>query len=405
MAIERKRREFKGSYKKYEDMNEKEKLHEDIFNADHIIEKILNSKKIRYDVLNEIIPLKYNSDTQTTIDINTHKKVENVSIYIDLNNILNSLYNPKVLETVNSFNENSRYLISSNLINMAAHFRNYFATRKQVYTNFVFFYSTKESKYEKEVYEDYCLDYYNKRMGNNPDFIIMNKLIKENLELCKILSDYLPHIYFIDSKDINPMIIPLPFISASEKNEISIIYSNDKMQILNAIRNRCYLLTSDMYNVTLYNRNDLVEYYCKDESYNNLNPALIPYMFCISGYKKYNINGWKGYAEKKTCKLFNKWIEEDKISNIKYNSEMFLNELINNVKPNEEQLEIFKRNLELFNIVIIYNKLSNTDKETVFDVNDLQDLKSLLRINKEYYELYPLMIDELLIGEEYESIS
>jgi len=383
------RRDFNKT-KPRNQMNEKELEQDDIYNSDTTMEKILNAKKIKYDILNSLFP-KFPKNTTT------------VTMYIDVFSIINNLYNPNILENISAFNDEKSFIFSSNLINLAAHFRNYFATRKQLYTNFVFFYSTEKSERELKIYEDYRKEFYIKRLDNNSEFILMNNLIRSNLNLCQILTNYLPHIYFVDTKGINPNLVPYHFIQSQESDEISIIYSNDKVQMLNCLQNKnTYLLTSSYGNVNLYSQSDFIELYSKKDN-NGLNPQLLPYMFAFSGCKKYSIEGNKGYAEAKTCSLFQKLLDKNMISNINYKEpSIFLNEIKDSITP--EQYHILERNISLFHFPTMYMSLTNSEILSTFTVKDLQDMKSLVDINAEYYEKYPLHLEELMIGEEYESI-
>jgi len=383
------RRDFNKT-KPRSQMTEKELEQDDIHNSDTTMEKILNAKKIRYEILNSLF---------TKIP----KNITTVTMYIDVFSIINNLYNPSILENISAFNDEKSFIFSSNLINLAAHFRNYFATRKQLYTNFVFFYSTEKSEKELEIYPDYREEFYKKRLDNNSEFILMNKLIKSNLNLCEILTNYLPHIYFVNTKEINPNLAPYHFIGCQESDEMAIIYSNDKVQMLNCLQNKnTYLLTSSYGNVNLYSQNDLIELFCKKDEF-TLNPQLLPYLYSFSGHKKYSIEGCKGYAELKTCKLFKKLLDENVISNINYKEpSIFLNEIKSSITP--EQYHILERNISLFHVPTMYMSLSDSEILSTFTVKDLQDMKSLVDINAEYYEKYPLHLEELMLGEEYESV-
>jgi len=383
------RRDF-NKPKSRSQMNEKELEQDDIYNSDTTMEKIMNAKKIKYDILNSLFP-------------KFPKNVTTITMYIDVFSIINNLYNPSILENISAFNDEKSFIFSSNLINLAAHFRNYFATRKQLYTNFVFFYSTEKSEKELEIYPDYRKEFYIKRLDNNSEFILMNNLIKSNLNLCQILTNYLPHIYFVDTKEINPNLVPYHFIQSQESDEISIIYSNDKVQMLNCLQNKnTYLLSSNYGNVNLYSQNDFIELYSKKNDI-TLNPQLLPYIYAFSGCKKYSIDGIKSYAELKTCKFFQKLLDKNVISNINYKEpSIFLNEIKDSITP--EQYHILERNISMFHLPTMYRSLSNSEILSTFTVKDLQDMKSLVDINAEYYEKYPLHLEEIMLGEEYESL-
>lgn len=386
------RRNF--NYKKRDEMTNEEKLDDEINNSDPLLEKVLNSKKVRYETLNEILP-------------KFPKGKDTVTLYIDIMSVINSIYNPNVVDEIKGFGNREKYLISSNIINMAAHFRKYFASRKGMYTNIVFFYSTKVAKNETSLYPDYKLDYYDKHVtGSNLDYIELNKLIQSNLDLCKVIGDYLPHIYFIDTEEVNPFIIPYYYIATQLDNEVGIIYSNDKLQALNCISNMkkdVYLLRCSYSTAELYSQSNLMETYTKEETF--LSPVLLPYLYAIMGVKKYNISGLKNIGEKKSVKLLERLINDNFISNTSYkNINVFLNDIKNVDYISPEQFNIIERNLKLIQPRSIFDSLTESQKIKILDMKDLQDINELNKINDEYYDFYPIQLEELLIGEDYESV-
>ena len=386
------RRNF--TYKKEKDMTEKEKLDNEINNGDYLIEKILNSKKIRYENLNELIKT-------------FPKGKDTVTMYIDIISVIGQIYAPNIIEEIKMFGSREKCLISSSIINMAAHFRRYFATRKDMYTNFIFYYSSKPAKREVSLFPNYRIDHYNKRFNaSNTDYMELNNLVKENLNLCKTLGEYLPHIYFIDTEDINPTIVPYYYINSQYDNEVGIIYSNDKLQALNCIAHKnkdVYLLRSSYANSEFYKASDLMSLYVKEE--NNLDIGLLPYLFAISGVKKYNIDGLKNVGEKKAVKFIEKLINDNTITNTNYRFiKLFLDDLSKSDKVTPEQYNIIERNLKLIQPRYIFKQIKESDKERILEVKDLQDINALNAINDEYYDFYPINIEDLMIGEDYESV-
>lgn len=376
--------------------SQKEKIKREINNSDTLIEKVLNARKMKYIVLDGFFK-------------NLPKKVEVINFYYDVNNLIKFLHRTKtIMDEIMTFSSGQKFLISSLLINTAAHFRNYFYTRHQKFTNFYFYYSMKPSKNEIEIYPDYKKDFHLKYIGNNLEFGKLNALIKTNLKLCSFLSDYFPHIYFIDTKEINPIVIPYHFIKESQNkpNEISVIYSNDKMNLMNCAHfDNVFLLQSNYNYSALFNKDSIFNiYHTKLNEPTIINPKLIPYMFSISGYSSYNIKGVPRIAEKKTITIFEKMIKNLTISNIEYNDEELFIESIKNEKTLKDHIDIIQRNLQLFKLDLIYNKLTETQKLKLFQLNDYQDLKNLIKIDNTYYQNCPLQFDELMLGEDYETL-
>jgi hypothetical protein len=391
------RRKFLADYKLNQ---EEEVILNEIYNGDNLIEKLMNGKKIRFEVLNELIP-KFPDNIDT------------VTIYIDLFSIIHPLYNIKILEEVHNLvmNDNNKFLISSHLINTAAHFRRYFATRRNCYTNIVFYYSLEKSKNEIEINPNYKFDFYDKRLKyKNTSFYLLNKNIKSNIDICEILSDYLPHIYFINTEEFNPLIVPYHFSQGQGNNELSFIYTDDKVSTLNLLYRKNMNLLYQGYKAISFinNKEDLLYIYSGKENVyeNKINSYLLPYIYAISGYNKYNIEGAvPSSKEIRTCNKIVKLIDQGIISNINYNNkDLFINDLANSNNYTEEQLNIIKNNIELFDIRLIYNKLNEADKLKIFNCKDLENINELIKINDNYYQYYPLNLEDILLGEDYESV-
>jgi hypothetical protein len=374
-------------------MTTKEKEQHEIYKGDYNFESIINSKKIRYELLNQLFD-------------KIPKGKDTVTMYIDLYSILNQLYNPNVLESITHLDYEAKIILTSHIINMAAHYRRYFATRKGMYTNIIFYYSHTESHNEKEVYPDYRKEYYAKRFGLNSDFIQLNKVLKEVFNLCEMISDYLPHVYFVNTKQVNPILAPYYFQKYALDCELPVVYSNDKVQMLNCIYSNDELFMSASYsNVTLYTINELMEVYTKKEDYNDLNPTLLPYIMSLAGEKKYNIEGMPKFGPVSSAKKFKKWIQDGNISNINYKiSSMFLDDIERIEEMNSKMFTTIAQNIELFHLPTMFNKLRESDIVECFRVKDLVSINSLIELDNEYFSKYPLMLEELLLGEEYESV-
>ena len=186
------------------------------------LQKILNSKKLRYEVLDQLLRLRLANQAGKT-----------VNIFIDHQSVIKQLYTPELLPMFNTINAKDRLVVASELINIIGHYRHYFASKLKMYTNFYYIYSMEEASYQKKLFPDYKKDYYFKRLAQPGSTVIYGsayQVFKTNLKIAKSVSNYIPHAYFIDSKDIEPALIPHYIISEQPEasTDINIILSNDE---------------------------------------------------------------------------------------------------------------------------------------------------------------------------------
>ena len=185
------------------------------------LQKILNSKKIRYEVLDDFFKLRL-----------ARQQGKTVNIFVDHQSVIKQLYTPELLPLFNSINARDRIVIASELVNIIGHYRHYFASRLKMYTNVYYIYSFDEATYQKSIYPDYKSDYYFKRLAKPGSTIIYGsayRILRSNLNIAQSVSNYIPHAYFIDSKDIEPALIPNYIINnLASDNDFNLILTNDE---------------------------------------------------------------------------------------------------------------------------------------------------------------------------------
>ena len=185
------------------------------------LQKILNSKKIRYEVLDQLFKLRLAGQGGKTINI-----------FIDHQSVIKQLYTPELLPLFTALNVQNRLVVASELINIVGHYRHYFASRLKMYTNFYYIYSYEEAKYHKNLYPDYKSDYYFKRLAQPGSTVIYgaaHKCFTSNLSIARSVTNYIPHAYFIDTKDIEPALLPRYIIeNKAQEEDYNLILSNDE---------------------------------------------------------------------------------------------------------------------------------------------------------------------------------
>jgi hypothetical protein len=362
------------------------------------IESILNSKKIRYENFSKII--------------SNHLPDSNslVILFVDVFSILRNLYQQEMTELFRTLPFDKKFSIAAELINLAAHYKHYFWSRHNIWTEFYFYYSSEPCRYLKKIFPDYNKTMYEKLYnGTNPVYSQLNETIMNNIRVAKMISEYIPYVYFIDTMGVDPKIFPYLVNKRAEMSDVSleIILSNDLMAYQHVLTNDKFVIqTVKSEKSEIIDRTNLYAVAGKSEKLNNINiiPEFYPYILSISGVDKYEIRGKYGVGVIKACQMVKKWIDEGVIQNIPYlDPDTFIEGIMKSKKPSEEIATLIKNNFPLISLQESSSHTTLADwikLET--QIVDKNDAESLRYINDKYFSRTQIHLQELTEGENYE---
>ena len=353
-----------------------------------LMQMILNSKKVKYVVLEKLV--KY-----------LPQDTDELNIFINADSIFRSFYNPTVKEQLNAISSNDKYLLSSEFINIIAHYRHFFYSRYSMPTNFFVYYSDQEAKYPKELSSAYKVDYYTKRDMNSYEFGNLNRAINKNMHLSSILSEYLPNIYIINTKTLEPSVLPYSIISKNGelKGLTNLIITNSKIDFQLVNLPSTYVLDLRGDDSVIISKDNLMErLLTKSRAKNStsLDSAFYTSILAVSGIKELNIDGIPGCGPIKTINKIEKAISTKLMTNDEISAKF--NITAGSVFKEHETL--IKRNYNMINLENLYKNISPKEKYNIIEsLKNKSDNMSLIEINQKYYEDYPLMLIELMEGE------
>lgn len=359
--------------------------------SSEMMQIVLNSKKVKYAVLEPLIEKNLPSDTQE------------VNIFISIETVLKQFYNPKLNETVNSLDSEDKFLLSSEIINIVAHYRHFFYSRYNMPSNYFLYYSSAKAFYNLTEDSNYRKDYYDKRLSSKSEFYTLNKMIKKNLELANILSEYLPNVHIIDTKSLEPSVLPYYIINNNEGvgGLTNLILTNNQLDYQLANLDRTFILNLKMDDSEIISKDGLMAKMLKSSKIKNstpLDPNFYTSVLSISGYKPFNIDGLKGYGYTKVISKLEKAVTEGKISNDELSANMLLT--CNQLFSDQKQIDVIKKNYKVLSYENLFKNMSPKELHNIDNqINNKSDNMSLLEINRTYYERYPLMLIELMEGE------
>lgn len=352
-----------------------------------VVEKIINSKKLNYNKMIELVKPYIESDSNNMSENN------NVTIYIDINNVIKQLYSPQIAENFTHVKTFNRLNLVVEIVNIIGHYRHFFASRLRMHTRFFLFYSNKESLYHTNLDSDYKKDHYNKLKPDNIIYRDINKTIFSTLELVKMIVNYIPNAYFINTFKIEPTIIPYYIMEKTNidsPEDYSLIVSNDKIfrQLLK-YKDRLLLLElrgSDKSKViTKENiKNEIFSSNTKKDinEFFNIDYNIMDLYNIFTEHKDQNYKSLSGYGPVKTIKLFDKMIQDGKISPLKdYNKPSMIRNTFKDTFK-DDKIESLILRFKLFNHIYISDEIDGRNIQNIIssqliDFNDADEIKSL----------------------------
>lgn len=238
------------------------------------VEQLIFSNYVRYDRLKDIVNSAFNGSNATKLNI-----------YIDLYSILKPIYNDGV--RIENYN-----IITSMIINMCAHYRDFFKTRYATKTEFYIIYSENCPYINNQFCKDY--NYNNFICITNNKF--MHNVIAQNIILLDELCKYLPDIHFIQTTFESGVLIEdliIRELNSNTEHGPHMIISKDKylyqlaalsMKNVIILRPKKYNKDDISYYINGYNLIDTVikERKIKYRPFINLNPGLLSLLYTLT---------------------------------------------------------------------------------------------------------------------------
>jgi hypothetical protein len=310
------------------------------------------------------------------------------------------MYNPKVNEIMNSLEVPEKYLLSSELINIVAHYRHFFWSRYGVPTNYFVYYSTKRAVYNTLEARDFRKQFYEKRVDNGLEYGTLNRMIKDNLSLANVLSEYLPNIYFIDTGDFEPSALAHHIIkNNTEAGQTNIVLTNNVIDYQLVNNDRTFVITLQSDDSKVIRRETLMNLFLKDSKKQSSTPLsshfYVP-IYAMSGHKAYNIEGIKGMGKIKSIVTLENALKNGDLSNDEYQTMT----PISNLFSNRKDAVRVNKNFNTLKYENICQHMTPKQLDKIrSQIENKSDNQSLMEINHKYYEKYPLMLIELYEGE------
>jgi hypothetical protein len=359
------------------------------------ISPLLNYKKTKYVILDAILKP------------HLPKRRSFVNLIIDINSVYNSLYNPQLSDLFSTMNVAEKYDLASDLLNLVGHYRHYFANRCQLYSNIILYFSRAKSSYHMIINKNYRSDYYDKHT-DNVSFKILNDMIQKNVDIAKVISEYIPHTYCLNIGDIDTTFFPYRLIKLRKmENDTNIILSNDELTVMNMNSQNTFVLSAKSDKSKLITNYNINSWYTtskkvlEDEKSNFIILNYKSFLQSAIGFKD-RFEGLKGYNRLTIYKYIAELIDKNELSLLNPPSiDQFIKIFKSYSLFNSDQSTLFRKNFLQVDAQTIYDNSAIFDSSFNNAFLNKIDASTLRKINSEYFRNNPIDLDFLMEGEEY----
>lgn len=352
-----------------------------------IIEPIINSHKIKYGLLKPIIDDNITSGSK-------------LSIYIDIESIVNRFYTSKNNTEIMYINDNDKlYMaLSAELINVAAHYKAFFVKKYKMVPDIYMYYKPGINSVS-DINIRYNKSKETRKANDNVKYHYLSRWINFNAGLIKVLTKYIPSVYFIDMTGVESSLAPYHFIDMNKDDEemVHIIMTKDTNDLqCMALNNNVYTLKLKYDNSYMINSNNVYSELIGEknkvlgnEANSKLSIELLPFVYAVSGLKNRSIKGASRVGIMTIIKKLITAVDANKI----HNGYVVDISLACDILGLSDSKEVIMYNYMMIDLKrqhkILKDKLSLRFNESLVD---RYDNESLIAINSESYQTNPIDI-------------
>jgi hypothetical protein len=319
-------------------------------------------------------------------------KDSKVNLFINLEPILKRLVSSNIDEYLKVKTNEKSFEMISNIINLAAHYRLFFAKNK-IYSNIYMYigYPFKVEYKNRNINPNYR-DYYEHKYTKDPKTTILTNTLNNVLPFVKIILEYVEGVYLIESDTLESSTVPNLIMREFPTNNVNFILSTDRYDYQYAVKG-AYIIRpklQDSYLVSKTNLMNMIK--LEDKIVNDIEVGtnFFPFILSLLGDKYRNIEKIKRIGLGNLLKLINKAIDENLIgkdvSNINLLSKIVKEEYRALLLTNYYCTDIDTQ-LQMMNVRDVYN----VTKQII----DKFDNVALKKINNDYFKHYPIYLIEL----------
>ena len=350
------------------------------------MDAFFNAYKARYELLDN-----HFDQIQRTQHINS------IDIFINLDDMLHKLHRPNVEHEFELCGIEAPNQCTSNIINIAAHYKMWAAKRKYPCRVFLI-YTSSRGHFKNSMY---VLDY-RKHFGEITDldsmkFSLVNSAVNKSILIAKSICNYVTDVHMIDSLYLEPSIIPW-FLK--EETEVvnyhwSILVSRDNYDLQYAYKDRWTFVSPKGDNTRMVTRSNLWKYigdreHVEWEKFHTdmYHHDLFPLAITVVGDRYRNIPRLKRIGWKTVFKYLDEITAESTIS-----GNVIVNRFLELLQSKGVPSDSIQSNFNVTSVASQVATMTPIMKTGILNqMRFVSDLDALTTINEVYFSKFPINI-------------
>jgi hypothetical protein len=347
-----------------------------------------NGYKARYDQINEYLGI-----------VERSQYIKSMDIFINLDDVFHRLHRPTANEEVQIMGISAIKHCAVNIINLIAHYK-WWATKHGIRARVFAIYTSSRDVFKNRAFvPEYRAHHADINRPDNQKFFFINDAISHGIPIAKNICDYVKDVFLIDSKYLEPSIIPLYLkqegIACYDWN---MLISKDEYDFQYAYRDNWFFVIPQGENSHFINRQTMWSFLVQkaklQKQYNSAlyHHNLYPLGLAIVGNKLRSIPRLKSIGWGTIFKYL------DTVTEVDTNSpEVVSSRLLGLLDSKGVKPEIIQKNLAAVSVDTQVSTMGAIDKAMITDqIKYTEDHEVLGVLNAQYFEEYPINIPFLI---------
>lgn len=344
-----------------------------------------NAYKARYEILD-----KYFRTIQRV------QYTNNIDIFINLDDVLHIMHRPLVEKEFQVASVHAWSQCTANILNLVAHYKQWAAKQKMKCRIFLI-YTSYQGEFKNSIYLEGYRHYY--RGLNDPantSYFFINDAVSKALPFVHTICDYIEDVFAIDSKYLEPSIIPMALIRLGYANYTwKMMVSRDHYDLQYAYKHNWIFISPKGDNTRIINRSNLWRYigdreHVTDIGHNSAfyHHELFPLALGVAGNKLRDIPRLRRIGWKTIFKYLDSITEQDTES-----IQTIRDRLVNLLMDKGVSDTALNANLNCVNVDQQSFLMNRIDDAFISDqLKFVTDHEALGRLNVSYFEQFPINI-------------
>lgn len=344
-----------------------------------------NSYKVRYPIL-----------TQMLKPVRDAQMIRSMNIFINLDDIFHTLHRPLIDKEFQVCGKNAARQLVSNVFNIIGHYRNW-CIKEHIYPYVYCYYTSASVRFRNNIYvPKYRSHYFDINSPTNGNYYFINDAIINGHPIFHVIAKYVEDVYMIDSKHLEPSIIPLYLSKSVKPTDWNLLISRDSYDLQYSYRDKWSMVVpkgDDSYLITRKNLWDYIS--LKERVYEK--PEALHYIYdlyviakSIVGDRYRSIPRLKSVGWKT---LFNYMSIVNPVDDERTRESITMqqNRLVDLITGKKIPTDLINKNMDATDIDYQVGAMLDTDKAMInTQLEDMVDYAALQQINNDLFREFPI---------------